>query len=232
MQKPDAVIFDWDDTIVDTWQVVRSAINETLEAFGHAPWSEDEARKRIGPPARILFSGLFGEDKWQDADKIYIESYKANISAHIRLHDGVRETLEALKAAGIPMAVVSTKRGPLLRTEALQLGLDIYFSRLVGAGDAPADKPDAQSVYFALEGISVSTLKTVLFIGDSATDMLTAANAGCTGVLIETKPPAESALAAHPPAHRFKDHAELAGFLRKSLGIKPRLGNDAAPPSP
>jgi beta-phosphoglucomutase-like phosphatase (HAD superfamily) len=60
MQKPDAVIFDWDDTIVDTWQVVRSAINTTLEAFGHAPWSEDEARKRIGPPARSLFSGLFG----------------------------------------------------------------------------------------------------------------------------------------------------------------------------
>lgn len=232
MQKPDAVIFDWDDTIVDTWQVVRTAINTTLEAFGHAPWSEDEARKRIGPPARILFSGLFGEDKWQDADKIYIEAYKENISAHIRLHDGVRETLETLKAAGVPMAVVSTKRGPLLRTEAAQLGLDAYFARLVGAGDAPADKPDAQAVHFALQDIKISALKSVLFIGDSATDMLTAANAGCTGILIETKPPAESALAAHPPAHRLKNHAELIGFLRKSFDAKPKTSNDAAPPRP
>ncbi|MDP2206107.1 MAG: HAD family hydrolase [Alphaproteobacteria bacterium] len=230
MQKPDAVIFDWDDTIVDTWQVVRSAINTTLEAFGHTPWSEDEARKRIGPPARVLFSGLFGEDKWQDADKIYIDAYKKHITAHIRLHDGARETLEALKAVGIPMAVVSTKRGALLRTEAAQLGLDGFFIRLVGAGDAPVDKPDAAAVYFALQDMQITPSKNVLFIGDSATDMMTAANAGCTGILIETKPPAEETLAAHPPQYRIKDHAQLVDFLKKYTGTKPSC--PAAPPGP
>jgi phosphoglycolate phosphatase len=230
MQKPDAVIFDWDDTIVDTWQVVRSAINTTLEAFGHRPWSEDEARKRIGPPARVLFSGLFGEDKWQDADKIYIEAYKAHITAHIRLHDGARETLEKLHAAGIPMAVVSTKRGALLRTEAAQLGLDRFFIRLVGAGDAPADKPDAAAVLFALENTQISPSKKVLFIGDSATDMMTAKNANCTGILIETKPPAEESLAAHQPQHRVKNHAQLVDFLEKYLDAKPAC--PAAPPGP
>jgi phosphoglycolate phosphatase len=230
MQKPAAVIFDWDDTIVDTWQVVRSAINTTLESFGHAPWSEDEARKRIGPPARVLFSGLFGEDKWQEADKIYIEAYKAHISAHIRLHDGARETLEALKAAGIPMAVVSTKRGPLLRAEATQLGLDGFFIRLVGAGDAPADKPDAAAVRFALQDTQISLSKNVLFIGDSVTDMMTAENAGCTSILIETKPPAEEALAAHPPMYCVKDHAQLVDFLKKYMAPHPAF--PALPPSP
>lgn len=221
MQKPDAVIFDWDDTIVDTWQVVRSAINATLEHFGHKPWSEDEARKRIGPPARVLFSALFGEDKWREADKIYIEAYKANISAHIRVHDGARETLDYLKAAGIPMAVVSTKRGPLLREEAAKLRLDGYFSQLVGAGDAPADKPDAQAVHFSLQMSGVKTSKNVIFIGDSVTDMTTAENAGCTSVLIETKPPAEDALAKHPPMHRVKNHAQFTDFIKKSITGKP-----------
>lgn len=220
MQKPDAVIFDWDDTIVDTWQVVRSAINATLEHFGHEPWSEDEARKRIGPPARVLFSGLFGEDKWQEADKVYIEAYKANISAHIRIHDGARDTLELLKSAGIPMAVVSTKRGPLLREEAVQLGLDGYFVRLVGSGDAPADKPDAPAVQFALKDTKVTISKNVIFIGDSVTDMVTAENAGCTSVLIETKPPAEDALAKHPPMHRMKNHAQFIDFIKKSIAGK------------
>lgn len=221
MQKPDAVIFDWDDTIVDTWHVVRTAINETLAHFGHAPWSEDEARKRIGPPARVLFSGLFGEDKWQEADKIYINAYQANISEHIRVHDGARETLAALAAAGVPLAVVSTKRGPLLRAEAAQLGLDGFFKRLVGAGDAPADKPHAAAVQFALEPASIPPSKNVLFIGDSITDMITAENAGCTGILIETKPPAEEALAQHPPKHRFKNHTELSDFLKKLTPPKP-----------
>ncbi len=221
MQKPDAVIFDWDDTIVDTWQVVRSAINATLEHFGHQPWSEEEARKRIGPPARVLFSSLFGEDKWQEADKIYIEAYKANITAHIRVHDGARETLDYLKSAGIPMAVVSTKRGPLLREEAAQLGLDGYFTRLVGAGDAPADKPDAKSVQFALETSGITPSKNVIFIGDSTTDMITAENAGCTSVLIETKPPAEEGLAKHPPMYRMKNHIQFTDFIKKMITGKP-----------
>lgn len=232
MSKPDAVIFDWDDTIVDTWQVVRRAINATLEHFGHAPWSEDEARKRIGPPARVLFSGLFGEDQWQEADKIYIEAYKAHISAHIRLHDGASATLMALATAEVPMAVVSTKRGPLLRSEAAQLGLDGFFISMVGAGDAPADKPDAQAVHFALKETDIAASSKVLFIGDSATDMLAAANAGCTGILIETKPPAETSLAAHPPAYRFKNHAELTVFLKKSVCLKARPDHDVSPPCP
>lgn len=229
MQKPDAVIFDWDDTIVDTWQVVRHAINATLAAFGHAPWDEDEARRRIGPPARILFSDLFGADKWQEADKIYIDAYKAHVPAHIRLHDGARETLETLRAAGIPMAVVSTKRGPLLREEAVQLGLDGYFTRLVGTGDAPADKPQAACVNFALEDIEISSLENVLFIGDSLTDMIAAENAGCIGILIETKPPAEDALTRHPPKYRVKNHAGLIDLLEKYVPSSPSPKGPASP---
>lgn len=230
MPKPDAVIFDWDDTIVDTWHVVRSAINATLAHFGHAPWSEDEARKRIGPPARVLFSGLFGEDKWQEADKIYIAAYQANISEHIRVHDGARDTLAALAAAAVPMAVVSTKRGPLLRAEAAQLGLDGFFARMVGAGDAPADKPNAAAVQFALEPLKINPSKSVLFIGDSVTDMVSAENAGCIGILIETKPPAEDALALHPPKHRVKNHPELADLLKNFIQTKP--AHSRTPPAP
>lgn len=228
---PAAVIFDWDDTLVDTWPVVRHAINATLEHFGHKPWSEDEARKRIGPPARVLFSQLFGEDRWQEADEIYIAAYKSHIAAHIRLHEGVRDTLETLKSAGIPMAVVSTKRGPLLREEAAQLGLASYFVKMVGAGDAPADKPHADAVYFALKETSLTISKEVIFIGDSVTDMITAENAGCTGILIETKPPAEDALAAHPPAYRMKDHRALALWLKQNLPVKPPA-NGTKPSAP
>ena len=177
-----------------------------------------------------MFSGLFGEDQWQKADKIYIEAYKAHISAHIRLHDGASATLMALATAEVPMAVVSTKRGPLLRSEAAQLGLDGFFISMVGAGDAPADKPDAQAVHFALKETDIAASSKVLFIGDSATDMLAAANAGCTGILIETKPPAETSLAAHPPKHRMKNHAQLIEFLKKEIAGKP--AQDRPPPAP
>jgi phosphoglycolate phosphatase len=31
---PKAVIFDWDNTLVDSWPVIHHALNETLEAYG------------------------------------------------------------------------------------------------------------------------------------------------------------------------------------------------------
>jgi phosphoglycolate phosphatase len=214
LPKPEAVIFDWDDTLVDTWPVVRSAINATLTAMGHAPWSEAEARQNIGPPARVLFSRLFGEERWKAADEIYIAAYKDSIAGKLRAHEGAEAVLKHLAQRGMPMAVVSTKRGPLLRQEAAHLGFDHYFSALVGAGDAEKDKPDAAAVRHALQSMNFSPGPRVWFIGDSPTDMLCAAQAGCTSVLIGTKPPPESLLAQNPPAIRVAGHAALLELFR------------------
>lgn len=226
MSKPRAIILDWDDTLVDTWQVVRTAINTTLVAMGAQPWTEEEARLRIGPPARVLFSGLFGEDKWQEADKIYIKAYEDNIAGHLKQHNHVTDILDALKQQGIPLFVVSTKRGYLLRKEAAHLGLDGYFGKLVGAGDAANDKPHMDAVLHALAGSGITPGPDVWFLGDSHTDLLSAKNAGCTGILIETKLPPAEKLAQHPPALRFKTHADLLDHIRqwsasKAPALKP-----------
>lgn len=226
--KPRAIIFDWDGTIVDSWRIIHQALNMTLEALGSAPWTEDEARQRIGPPARVLFTELFGEDQWQKADKIYIESYLKAIAGNIRTLDHIEEILRDLQEKKIYLAVVSTKRGPVLRQEASFLKFDGYFGRLVGAGDAAKDKPDAASVLLALEGSGIGPGPDVWFIGDGNTDMITARNAGATPILIETNPPSEESLSRNPPAYRFKTHAELKGFLSAQTSSaarpeKPRL---------
>ena len=49
-------------------------------------------------------------------------------------------------------AVVSNKTGRFLRAEAQHLGWGSLFQRLIGAGDAAFDKPDAAPVHMALEG--------------------------------------------------------------------------------
>jgi phosphoglycolate phosphatase len=211
--RPKAVIFDWDDTLVDTWDVVRAALNAALVHMGHAPWTEEEARVNTGPPARVLFSRLFGEDRWQEADKVYIDAYKDNIAGKLRVHPGAAETLELLEKRGVYMAVVSSKRGPLLRQEAEHLDFGCYFGALVGAGDALIDKPDATAVHHALKGSGIGAGPHVWLVGDSQTDMQCAANAGCTSVLIETKPPSADVLSQHPPAVRVADHGVLQALL-------------------
>ena len=223
MQKPRAIIFDWDDTLVDTWGVVSSAINATLEHMGQKPWNEAEMRQNVGAPARVLFTRLFGEERWAEADKIYIEAYQAGIKDHLRTHAGALEVLQLLKDNGVYLAVVSAKRGGILRQEAQHLGFDKYFSALVGAGDAKSDKPDAESVRHALAGSGIEPGPDVWFIGDSMTDILCARNAGCTAILIETKLPAPHLLAATPPDHSTAGHADFFAALTALLApaVKP-----------
>ena len=214
LPKPRAMIFDWDDTIVDNWRLALEALNDTLEHMGHARWSDDEARRRAGPSARDLFTDVFGADKWETADKFYYARFYELVSHNARVHDYAEDMLKAFKAHGIFLAVVSNKRGELLRRDAAKLGFDGYFGNIIGAGDAAADKPDPAPVIMALAGSGIAPGPDVWFIGDSYMDMRCALNANCTPVLIETKTPPEDILAQHPPAHRFRHHGELMELVQ------------------
>ena len=44
---PRAAIFDWDNTLVDTWGVIHDSLNAALVHMVHAPWPYDETRARV-----------------------------------------------------------------------------------------------------------------------------------------------------------------------------------------
>ena len=213
LPTPRAVIFDWDDTIINSWTPTLKALNAALVAMGEQPWTDAEARARAGASAKDLFKKLFG-DRWQEADKIFFDSLRALFIEHLPVYPDAEPVLKELADRKIYMAVVSNKRGPLLRAEVKDAGFEKYFSKVVGAGDAAKDKPDPAPVLMALEGSGIAPGAHVWFIGDSHTDMLCAAQSGSTALLIETKPPPEETLAKHPPHKRFKNHAVLMEFLR------------------
>lgn len=213
LPKPKAVIFDWDDTIVNSWPIALEALNTALVAMGQQAWSDDEARRRAGPSARDLFRGLFG-DRWQEADKIYYDTFNKIFLNNLVVHANAEDLLKLLADNKIYMAVVSNKRGHLLRAEAAHTRFDRYFGKIVGAGDAAADKPDPAPVHMALDGSGIQPGADVWFIGDSHTDMLCALNTGCVPILIETKPPPEEMLLKHPPRHRFKTHIDIMNNIK------------------
>jgi len=212
--KPDAIVFDWDDTLVSSWYVVKEAVNKTLEAFGRNAWSENEARNRIGPPAKVLFTELFGEENWQKADKIFIEAYRSSIKDNIKLYDCAVDILKIAKDNKVKSFIVSSKRGNVLKEEALALGVFDYFDKIVGAGDAPEDKPSNASVCFAMKDSDLDSRKNnIWFVGDGFSDLECSYNAGCKAMLIETKLPSEDKIAKFPPAKRFKSLIEFKEYL-------------------
>ena len=181
--NPGAVIFDWDNTLVDTFPVIRDALNTTLVAFGHSPWTMDETRRRVRRSARESFPELFGDD-WERAMEVFYYRYYEIHKNKLKIIAGAGELIELLVSKSIILSVVSNKRGDVLRAEAAHLGWTDYFSALVGANDAPRDKPARDPVDLALRGTNIQTGPDVWFIGDADIDLECAKNADCTAILV------------------------------------------------
>lgn len=214
-EKPKAILFDWDNTLVDSWNTIHRAWNVTLEAMGHKPWTVAEARERIGPPADKAFPPIFG-DRWKDAEKIFYDFFERSPDRFAQPLTGAQSLLDAAANLNVFLGVVSNKRGPHLRAEAAHLGWDKYFGVIVGAGDASAAKPDPAPMLLALQDSGIVPSSDVWYIGDHHTDLVFAKNTGCVGILVNGHDLDERVLIEAPPVHVFRDCPAFEVFLREN----------------
>ncbi len=184
--KYKAIIWDMDGTILDTLQDLHDSVNYILTSNGYSERTFEETRCAVGNGIRQLvalsvprgeenpdFERLFGE---------FREYYSEHCQIKTRPYDGIGETLDALRAMGIKMAVVSNKIDPAVKELAAEFypQLDYALGEIAGV----PRKPEPHMVLAALEAIGADKSETV-FIGDSEVDILTAKNAGlpCISVL-------------------------------------------------
>ena len=212
LTRPKALLFDWDNTLVDTWPMIHSALAQTFTAMGHEPWSLEETRLRVRQSAREAFPRLFGA-RAEEAMAIFFSAYDANHLQRLRQLSGAEALLDALSADGFLLGVVSNKKGLMLRREAEHLGWSGYFHRLVGANDAPRDKPAPEVVALALEGSGLAPGAEVWFVGDTDIDLQCAHATGCLPVLLRPEPPAEGEFADFPPVLHIESCPALAKRL-------------------
>jgi len=210
---PTAIIYDWDNTLVDSWPVIHDTLNTTLTTFGHAPWSLPQTRQRVRKSMRDSFPGLFG-DRWQEAADVFYERYEAIHADMIRPLDGAEEMIRTVSALGIYQGVVSNKRGDFLRLESDQLGWSRFFGNIVGANDAPRDKPALEPVEMALSGSGERPGQAVWFVGDADIDMECAHISGCTPILLRKEEPTINEFSAFPPTRQFGSCDALCKWLR------------------
>ena len=210
---PRAVLFDWDNTLVDSWDTIYEALHHTFIIMGHEPWSKEDVRAgrdNIHHSLRESFPRIFG-DKWEEARDHYRQHFLAIHLGRLTAFDDAVHTLEALSKQSIYMAIVSNKTGKFLREEVTQLGWDHYFERIIGAGDADEDKPSIAPVTLALESSDIAPHEC-WFVGDSHTDMECAANAGCQAIAFN----ASGLLSKYDAAmHSFSDHKTFAAHINQ-----------------
>ena len=210
--RPQAILFDWDNTLVDTWLTIHEALNHVMSAMDKPPWSLAETRVRVRRSLRESFHAHFGH-RWEEAREIYLARFRAIHLERLTPLPGCQEMIEGLAGAKIFLGIVSNKTGSILRREAEQLGWSRYFGQIVGAGDAIADKPDPAPVGLALEPSGIAAGAGVWFVGDTEIDIECAGNAGCVSVLLGDQLGAEEVLRCAPRL-TFADPAALVRFVR------------------
>lgn len=215
MTPPLAIIWDWDNTLVDGWLAIAAGLNAAFAAHGLPEWTLADVKARVRRSLRESFPELFGA-AWEAARDTFYTEVRARHLTVLNPMPGAAEVVAAVTEAGLPQAVISNKQGPLLRAEAAHLGWAPYFRILVGAGDAAADKPHPAPFGLALPAIGLQAGPAVWYVGDTALDMQAARNAGCTAVLLGDAMH-DGGIEAAAPDLAFPDAMALTAYLRGGM---------------
>jgi len=186
--RPAACILDLDGTLVDTLGDFVAVLGLTLADLGLPGVERGFVERTIGRGGENLVRqtlahvgaepGLF-DPAWG----LYQAHYAAVNGAHAAVYEGVVEGLEALRAAGLPLAVLTNKPAAPARELLRRKDLDGYFHHVFGGDDFPRKKPDPLPLLKTCEALGTRPSATWM-VGDSRNDAEAARAAGCPLVLV------------------------------------------------
>jgi phosphoglycolate phosphatase len=187
-QAPQACILDLDGTLIDTLGDFVVALGQMLSDLGLPPVTSDFIEHTIGRGGEHLVRTTLTQvggapELFDHAWALYQRRYAAVNGEHAAVYPGVVEGLEALRALGVPLAVVTNKPGTPARELLNRKGLDGYFQHVFGGDEFARKKPDPLPLLKTCEVLSTPPQRTWM-VGDSRNDAEAAHAAGCPLILM------------------------------------------------
>ena len=182
------VIFDLDGTLLDTIEDLGNAVNYLLECHGMPQYTVEQYRKMVGHGIRNLIRKAFLPMELDDIDLEncvleFKEYYLAHIDEHTRPFPGIVALLDDLYARGVQLAVVSNKVQEGTERLIHEFFPAVKFVAIFGNRVGYPMKPSPEIVASVLAKAGCA-LSDAVMVGDSNTDMQTAANGGIDGIAV------------------------------------------------
>jgi len=201
-----AVLFDFDGTLVDTTEMIHQSMRHaTSSVLGRDDIPRETLLANVGQPLPRQMELL-------DAQKaeLLLEAYRRHHEEH---HDaligefpGVEESLSRLQAAGIKVAVVTSKRRTSVEMALKNYpGLRKVVDRFITLEDTAQHKPHPEPLLRGLELLGSIPQQRAAYVGDSPFDVEAARSAGLTSVAVSWGAFSEDRLREAEPDHLVPD---------------------------
>jgi phosphoglycolate phosphatase len=182
------VIFDLDGTLLDTIDDLKEAVNHAMSLRGFPTFTRNEVKAMVGHGARNLMRKALPDGHKDDdmVDAAY-NDFKAYYITHIDVHtkpfSGIQDLLTQLHQEGVMLAVASNKFQEGTEHLIKEFFPEIPFVAVLGGRPNFPLKPEPEIVGEVLRMADVDK-KDAVMVGDSDTDMETAANGGIKGIAV------------------------------------------------
>jgi phosphoglycolate phosphatase len=214
--SPDLVIFDLDGTLTDSADGIVSSFRHALGEIGASVPEGDLSRKLVGPPMHHTLSAMGLGDRADEAIAAYRADYTTRGWAMNSLFDGIPDLLADLRAAGVRLAVATSKAEPTARRIIEHFGLDQHFEVIAGASLDGARASKADVVAHALAQLQPIPAR-VLMVGDRSHDVEGASAHGIDTVVVEWGYGADDF--GVPDVAAALAHVSTIADLREVLGV-------------
>ena len=180
------IVFDFDGTIVDSMQMVFSALNDALKRR-NLPTIEIELLGRMaGLPVIDIISSKarITETAAKEVEKDVFKTYTSFCRTSCQLLPHVESTLKTLKSKKIKLGLfTTTPTKPLMAVEK-KFSLKDYFDIMIAKEDAE-NKPNPEGLNKIVKEFGIRK-DECLYVGDSPIDILTGKAAGIKAIAVTT----------------------------------------------
>jgi phosphoglycolate phosphatase len=183
---PEAVLFDLDGTLADTFVDLKRALDAALTARGLPAGEHAAVRQRVSEGARAMTRAALAQRACEgplleSVCEDFLHRYHQDVARGTRLFDGMEQVLMRLEARGVAMGVVTNKAARLTEPLIDALGLRARLRAVVSGDSAARPKPYPDPLLMALDMLGARAGRA-LFVGDARNDVLAARAAGVTVV--------------------------------------------------
>lgn len=208
-----ALLFDFDGTLLNTNDLIVQTFMHVLEQQFPNQYTAEDCFNFIGPSLEQTFEQIDAARR----DEL-VTLYRTWNAAHhdelVTEYEGVVETLTALHAQGIRLAIVSSKSTAGIERGMNVLGVSSLFEVTVSADDVQNVKPHPEPIFQALERMQLAR-EEVLMIGDNSHDIEAAHRAGVKAVGVAWSFKGEAFLRQYNPHYMLQRMADLLTIVKE-----------------